>query len=65
MAEALDGWAYAHGVELIICRRGKPVDNCYVESFHDKFRDECLLTRRHPSMSRLAKNQGVLFVAPD
>lgn len=23
-------------------RPAKPVDNCYVESFHDKFRDECL-----------------------
>jgi putative transposase len=42
VAKALDAWAYGHGVELFFTRRGKPVDNCYVESFHDKFRDECL-----------------------
>lgn len=41
-ARALDAWAYAAGVELAFTRRGKPVDNCYVESFHDKFRGECL-----------------------
>lgn len=44
VAKALDAWAYTHGVELFFTRRGKPVDNCYVESFHDKFRDECLST---------------------
>ena len=38
----LDAWAYAAGVELKHTRPAKPVDNCYVESFHDKFRDECL-----------------------
>ncbi|GJG89303.1 hypothetical protein tb265_44840 [Gemmatimonadetes bacterium T265] len=43
-ARALDAWAYGRGVELAFTRRGKPVDNCYVESFHDKFRDECLST---------------------
>jgi putative transposase len=42
VAKALDAWAYEHGVELTFSRRGKPVDNCYVESFHDKVRDECL-----------------------
>ena len=42
IAKALDAWAYTHGVELAFTRRGKPVDNCYVESFHDKLRDECL-----------------------
>ena len=41
---ALDAWAYERGVELAFTRRAKPVDNCYVESFHDKFRDECLST---------------------
>ena len=42
IARALDAWAYARGVELAFTRRGKPVDNGYVESFHDTFRDECL-----------------------
>jgi putative transposase len=44
VAKALNAWAYALGVELFFTRRGKPVDNCYIESFHDKFRDECLST---------------------
>ena len=42
IAKALDAWAYAHGVELAFTRPAKPVDTCYVERFHDKFRDECL-----------------------
>ena len=42
IARALDPWAYARGVELAFTRRGKPVDNCDVERFHDKFRDACL-----------------------
>ncbi|MCY7379745.1 MAG: transposase [Gemmatimonadaceae bacterium] len=37
---------HRHGVELHFTRRAKPVDNCDVESFHDKFRDECLSTHR-------------------
>lgn len=41
-AKALDAWAYAHGITLRVSRPGKPVDNCVVESFHDKLRDECL-----------------------
>lgn len=44
VAKALDAWAYARGVELSFTRPAKPVDNCFVESFHDKFRDECLST---------------------
>ncbi len=44
VAKALDAWAYAQGVELSFTRPAKPVDNCFVESFHDKFRDECLGT---------------------
>lgn len=39
---ALDKWAYANGVKLQFSRPGKPTDNCYIESFNGKFRDECL-----------------------
>lgn len=39
---ALDAWAYANDVQLDFIRPGKPVDNCYVESFNGRFRDECL-----------------------
>lgn len=42
IAKVLDAWAYEHGIALTFSRPGKPVDNCFVESFHDKFRDECL-----------------------
>jgi putative transposase len=41
-SRALDQWAYERGVELAFIRPGKPVENCFVESFNGKFRDECL-----------------------
>jgi putative transposase len=40
--QALDAWAYAHGVELDFIDPGKPMQNGYQESFNGKFRDECL-----------------------
>jgi putative transposase len=42
ISKALDAWAYRHGVRLEFIRPGKPVDNAYIESFHGRFRDECL-----------------------
>ena len=41
-SKALDAWAYRNGVDLRFIQPGKPVQNCYVESFNGKFRDECL-----------------------
>ena len=41
-SKALDQWAYLRGVELCFIRPGKPIENCFVESFNGKFRDECL-----------------------
>jgi putative transposase len=38
----LDAWAYKRAVRLVFIRPGKPVDNCYIESFNGRFRDECL-----------------------
>lgn len=38
----LDAWAYKRSVRLAFIRPGKPVDNCYIESFNGRFRDECL-----------------------
>jgi putative transposase len=40
--KALDAWAYKAGVKLHFIDPGKPMQNCYVESFNGKFRDECL-----------------------
>lgn len=31
-----------NGVKLDFSRPGKPTDNCFVESFNGKFREECL-----------------------
>jgi transposase InsO family protein len=41
-SRAVDGWAYQHGVKLDFIRRGKPVENGYIESFNGKLRDEWL-----------------------
>ena len=41
-SKALDLWAYERGVELVFIRPGKPIENCFVESFNGRFRDECL-----------------------
>ncbi len=42
ISNALDGWAYSNGIKLDFIRPGKPNDNAFVESFNDKFRQECL-----------------------
>lgn len=39
---ALDRWAYENGVKLHFIQPGKPTQNCYIESFNGRFRDECL-----------------------
>jgi putative transposase len=48
----LDEWAYTHGVHIHFIAPGKPTQNCFVESFNGRFRDECLnehwfLSMRH------------------
>jgi putative transposase len=42
VGRAVGEWAEQHGVTLHFIRPGKPVDNCYIESFNGKLRDECL-----------------------
>lgn len=42
ISRALDEWAYHRGIKLFFIRPGKPVENCYIESFNGRFRDECL-----------------------
>lgn len=41
-SNALDQWAYAHGVTLDSSRPGKPTDNAFIESFNGRVRTECL-----------------------
>jgi putative transposase len=42
IGKALDTWANKAGVKLHFIDPGKPTQNCYIESFNGKFRDECL-----------------------
>ena len=42
VSNALDEWAYKRDIKLFFISPGKPVENCYIESFNGKFRDECL-----------------------
>ena len=42
IGQAVDQWAFAHGVRLHFIEPGKPVQNAFIESFNGKFRDECL-----------------------
>jgi len=39
---ALDRWADQHQIKLSFIQPGKPQQNCFIESFNGKFRDECL-----------------------
>jgi putative transposase len=48
---ALDQWARAHQVRLDFIRPGRPVENCYIESFNDKLRDKCLNLRHFQSLT--------------
>jgi len=41
-SKALDQWAYEHKVALHFITPGRPMENGYIESFHGKFREECL-----------------------
>jgi putative transposase len=38
----LTQWATEAGIELHFIRPGKPIENCFVESFNGKVREECL-----------------------
>ncbi len=41
-SRAFDAWAYARGVKIEYIQPGKPVQNCFIESFNGTFRDDCL-----------------------
>jgi putative transposase len=48
---ALDQWASAHGIHLDFIRPGRPVENCFIESFNGKLRDECLNQHHFASLA--------------
>jgi putative transposase len=41
-SHAFDAWAYARSVRHELIQPGKPVQNCFIESFNGTFRDDCL-----------------------
>ena len=41
-SQHFDQWAHEHGIRRHFIRPGKPVDNCCIESFNGRLRDECL-----------------------
>jgi putative transposase len=41
-SKVLDQWAYAQKVRLHFITPGRPMENGYIESFHGRFREECL-----------------------
>jgi putative transposase len=41
-SKAMELWSDRTGIPLRFIEPGKPVQNCYVESFNGRFRDECL-----------------------
>ena len=41
-SKTMDQWAYENKVTLHFITPGRPMENGYIESFHDKFRQECL-----------------------
>jgi putative transposase len=42
VSKLLDAWAAHRGVQLRFIRPGKPVENCFVESFNGTLRRDCL-----------------------
>lgn len=42
ISDAFDQWADARGIKINFIQPGRPVQNCYVESFNGRMRDECL-----------------------
>jgi len=42
ISTAVDGWMYHEKIDHDRISPGKPIENCYIESFNGKFRDECL-----------------------
>jgi putative transposase len=41
-SKAMDLWCYEKGIKLCFITPGKPIENCVIESFNGRFRDECL-----------------------
>lgn len=51
VSQALDHWAAHRGVTLDFIRPGCPVENCFIESFNGRLRDECLNTHHFGTLA--------------
>jgi putative transposase len=51
-SHAFDAWAYARDIRIDYIQPGKPVQNCFVESFNGTFRDDCLNSHWFVSLDR-------------
>jgi putative transposase len=47
----LHAWARARGIKLAFIQPGKPMQTAYIESFNERFRDECLKDHRFTSLN--------------
>ncbi len=48
---ALDQWAATRGIRLDFITPGRPVENCFIECFNGKLRDECLNQHHFPTLA--------------
>jgi hypothetical protein len=51
-------WAQGRGLEVDCIEPGKPVQNCFVESFKGTFRDECLNENLFTASEMLSGRSG-------
>jgi putative transposase len=42
VSKGMDQWCYEKGIKLCFITPGRPIENCVIESFNGRFRDECL-----------------------
>ncbi len=49
-SRAFDSWAYARSTKIEYIQPGKPIQNCFIESFNGSLRDECLNAHWFPTL---------------
>jgi len=50
-SRAFDAWAYVRGIRLHFIQPGRPVQNCFIESFNGTLREECLNVHRFRTLA--------------
>ena len=57
-SKVLDEWCYLRGVKLDVIRPGKPTENCFIESFNGRLRDECLNVNEFATLDQARETLG-------